>query len=324
MFDVKRFNTKRCTILVFFGAAVATIYILLVKQNRDHALHDPIKERIKDFGELELPDFYKELDRLEGTSREDFLTLTQFHPVLCPRERAELLYTLNVFSRICQEHGFTYYLLGGSMMGAYRHHGLIPWDVESDVMMNVSQRAEVLAVLGNIPGFRLRIQDRESPQGTHRFLLTKYWTTEMRFSYYSNIIGFVDIYFFGENNTHILGLTTDTRGHAWPRELVFPLSYTRFERWMLPVPACTERMLLIWYGPNSTSTCKSYYQRFGSDRYRLRNPVGTVDCSRLYSAFPFVFRQTDNGTGHVIESRKIGTRTLETLRVPAVPAVCET
>ena len=37
--------------------------------------------------------------------------------------------------RVCADHNLTYYLWAGSMIGAVRHHGFIPWDDDMDIAM---------------------------------------------------------------------------------------------------------------------------------------------------------------------------------------------
>lgn len=42
---------------------------------------------------------------------------------------------LKEFDRICREENLTYFLFGGSLLGAVRHGGFIPWDNDADVAM---------------------------------------------------------------------------------------------------------------------------------------------------------------------------------------------
>lgn len=49
--------------------------------------------------------------------------------------RTVMLQLLEEFASFCDSHGLRYYLAYGTMLGAVRHQGFIPWDDDIDVMM---------------------------------------------------------------------------------------------------------------------------------------------------------------------------------------------
>lgn len=83
-----------------------------------------------------------------------------------------LLGFLKEIDRICKKHNIKYFLGGGSLLGAIRHHGFIPWDDDADVMMLREDYDKFLKVLPEeLPG-NLFVQTNENEKTSH-FPFTK-------------------------------------------------------------------------------------------------------------------------------------------------------
>lgn len=61
---------------------------------------------------------------------------------------------MRLFSEICEKYHLRYYLVGGTMLGAIRHQGFIPWDDDMDVGMPRPDYEKFL-----------KIVDKELPEG---------------------------------------------------------------------------------------------------------------------------------------------------------------
>ncbi len=73
-------------------------------------------------------------EKLSEAISEKLDTLNRHNDIL-RKLQLEELEILKSFDKICRKHNLRYYIVGGTLIGAVRHKGFIPWDDDIDVSM---------------------------------------------------------------------------------------------------------------------------------------------------------------------------------------------
>ncbi|XP_046358902.1 uncharacterized protein LOC124136903 [Haliotis rufescens] len=227
----------------------------------------------------------------------------QFLPVMTAEQRLKMYVTFETFLQACEWANLTYFLIGGSLLGMYRHHGFIPWDDDIDVAMSASDWRQIRYVLSHIPGYELY-----APSDVQwKFYMKNLQPIKNKPFRWPN----VDIFFYTEDSTYIWGLTTGLKGELFVKKSdLFPLQYRPFENRNAAAP-CNTRDILINRFDVDLCVSLSYGHKTGASLADVKKRP----CKELHGAYPFVFR-SPGIDGGMMETLKIGDHVVKNVTLP--------
>lgn len=145
-----------------------------------------------------------------------YLTMDEIH--------GYLLETLIEFDAVCREHNLRYSLVGGTLLGAIRHRGFIPWDDDVDVMMPRPDYEILMNLYGDksINGFSV-VTSRNSklPIAFAKFCNNKIWVNTYAYEDLTNERLWVDVFPVDGTPPQLKGFKKNVR----KREALLSIAY---------------------------------------------------------------------------------------------------
>ncbi|KAF7258649.1 hypothetical protein EG68_04205 [Paragonimus skrjabini miyazakii] len=215
-----------------------------------------------------------------------------FRPVISLEDQINFIQLLRVFQNAVESENLTYFLIGGSVIGAVRHHGMIPWDDDVDLAVEWDSRKRLDIVLSRLaPEYELHKDDYGNPTVWKLCFSNKSRT----FPFNSFRWPYLDIFFYKEETDHIVLVNDDT---LISKSQLFPLKRVPFGptlKEFVSSPADLNQYLWL------PAPCYIPFEHFSnvcvSNSYSHKNEIHifsgfqrTILCERLRRDYVFVRR----------------------------------
>ncbi|XP_064622905.1 uncharacterized protein LOC135485097 isoform X2 [Lineus longissimus] len=219
------------------------------------------------------------------------------------KEKAIVMDLLKKFHIVTRRLGMEYFIYSGTLLGSWRHHSMIPWDDDVDVIMNISCQARLLDVLS-------RLKPRYHVFDSYQIRF-KFWSDQSKsLSQYPWKWPYLDIQFYTGNETHIWDVASEFEDVKYPRSSVFPLHKRPYESWFLPAPRDTLSVLQLNYADTPTICTTWFYSHKIEESLE---DVVEIPCASLKTTYPFVHRQVVKGK--MQETLKLGDKIIHVKNV---------
>ena len=206
--------------------------------------------------------------------------LSMFKIVMNEEDLNVTLNLLEAFTSTMDKHNLTYYMGGGTLLGSYRHHGLIPWDDDLDVMADFNQQKQVREALKTIKEEYVISEHSEGLLKLHSRKHSRFISKSYAWKW-----PFIDIFWFKKNTTHVYIPWGDRNYNVTD---VFPLTERPFAGLKLKSP-CNTALYLNNYYKDWTDCARPGWN------HRYESHTGLewkqVKCNDLEGYYPMVERK---------------------------------
>jgi len=208
----------------------------------------------------------------------------QYNPDGSMLRRAQLrmLEMLKFIDKICTEHGINYWIESGTLLGALRHGGFIPWDDDADICMpfNDYLRFKSIMLNGDFKDYALQCHDTDpyyyGTWGVLRDLNSEMSDGQLRLAGFKFKGLQVDIFPVDDRCNKVMWIISRQYFAYLVNAPLFEGRITRFFRWSVPISYHFLTKILIPLLRLITPAAKTtLFYRYGMFWYR-RYPKAMV------------------------------------------------
>lgn len=251
----------------------------------------------KDYEEVE------DGDKRESHQNQTWKSKDSFLVALSNNDKQLLYDAANYFATICGKMNITYLIYGGTLLGSWRHHDIIPWDDDIDFHVNIKDRDELYSAL-NLDSTFFRVISA----GPRLKLFSIQGTKTSKYPW---LWPYVDIHFYRENDTHIKDCAKEFAKYVYEKSIIFPTHVRPLGPLYLSSPRDSYATLRKTYKGHKCETY-SYSHRLEKLR-KVKKRI--VSCKVFKDQVAFVHRRKARISG-IEETLKLEESVIQTVIVP--------
>jgi hypothetical protein len=216
---------------------------------------------------------------------------------IAQQDKEILMDLVKKFLELADKLNLTYFMYSGTLLGSWRHHGMVPWDDDVDILIDIQQKSKLLDAM-----------EKLQPEyfGPDTFPIVKFYSIKSR-----PIRGkrwcwpFIDISFYKQNEDLIWDTLVPWNNIKLLKEKIFPLHKRPFEQFQLNAP----RDSLYYFEKNYCGKLTSCFSHTTSHKTEKKlADVYRITCEELRYIVPFVHRRIV--TGKMEETLMLGDNVL--------------